>query len=286
MKITQPQSQRLTSLLAHCKGLADELASQSMTGPDLLDCVGHLKMQYSCYESYESSLQRAIDSFVTASETQFSRCVEVYRQISVRVYNMLGDGDNGPPVALDDASATVDIDPACALSVVQAGPEPVRVTLYNDNATLAKLAPSQLMLLPNATADCEELEEYYDQEAQRAEAHELLYNQLQRQCEQFTVQTLQLQQQVARCSQALAQLGLSPLSNETVLVMGLRLDELMVALDEPAQRHTVQVTHCGRLVDIACAKFLECARHKEKLLNGYYTERARQRHQANLAPHF
>lgn len=250
----------LQERLTRCQALADELDD-----PELLEAVCHLKLQSMAHERRDDALQNALEDFVQASEHCFRHCTHVYQTIYARVFRMLdragGAGD----------AATVEIDPTCALSVVQAE-DPVGVVLYNDNETLAKLESSELAHLPQSEEECEALEEYYDEQAVILEQYQLNYQTLKQRVEALSLDALQVLQQVAHCRDALASLA-----HPSVLALAVALDQLEVAVKQPLERRRIQIANCQKPVDNACAKFLECARLKEKLLRSYYTERAHQR---------
>lgn len=285
----QHQQQMADQLLARSKALADALSGQSMTGPDLLDCICHLNAQYTRHQIRVSESRQSMDAMVRLTEQWFTRCVQIYTEISLRVYDMLGGLDGDAAVRPNRAmtQATVDIDPACALSLIQAGP--VIATLYNDNATLAKWAPSELLPLPNAEAECEALEEYFDEQASAVEEYQLVYEALLRQYGSAGgknhVHSLELQQQVSRCIEAVRNLALPP-QDESIHAITVALEMLQGVLTQQDEHRCRESKNSEEMIDNVCAKFLECARLKEKLLNSYYIERARQRRVTHLAPHF
>jgi len=264
--------------LTRCQALADELGGQSMAGPDLLEAICHLKLYCHAHHERDTAMHQALEQFVRASEQCYSLCRTVYQQLYIRVFKALG----GEP--LDGAVDSVEIDPTSALSLVQAGPV-VQITLYNDNETLAKLAPSELLALPNAAEQCDALEEYYDEQALAVEQYERLYDALLQQAGHLQLHAMQVGQQVARCRQALEGLGLAP-EHEAVLALSVALDQLDGAICQAVQSRVTQARNCELQVDNACAKFLECGRLKEKLLKSYYTGRARQYHPHHVLPLF
>jgi hypothetical protein len=263
--------------LARCQALADELSGQSMAGTDLLDAVCHLKLQCLAHARHDAALQLALEQFVQASEQCYRQCRLVYQTLYARVFHALG----GPPPTPETVE-TVEIDPACALSVVQVD---VQLTLYNDNETLSKLAPSELTGLPQSAEQCEALEQYYDEQALGLERYEAQHEALLQRSSALTLHGLQTAQQVARCRDALHGLGLCA-EHEAVLALSVALDQLQASLADGVALRETQAANCAQQVDNACAKFLECGRLKEKLLRAYYLDRAHQRRTQNVAPLF
>ena len=252
--------------LTRCQSLADELASQSLFGANLLETVCHLKVQCDVFTTRDIACDVQLQAFVTKTEEIYELCKTTYCTLYLRMYALLGKSNGRLK------NSGVAIDPCSALNIVQ-WEEQIKVTLYNDNETLFKFATTELLQHEDIEQKTAELELYYTEQCAAIQRYFQLHRELLRHSTLLTLCGMQVAHQIARVKETL-QMVQGDDDDTALQPLSVALDQLTTTVETVYLRRRQQVINCQRMVDNCSAKFNCCARLKNTMLRPYYLSRA------------
>lgn len=253
--------------LARCQSLADELAFDSLFGDSLLECVCHLKQLCDVCVRQEAAMCAALRDFATRSEQTFQLCHTTYCTLYLKMYNAMGQG--GGTAEATKLSA-VPIDPNSALNLVQWNADEMRITLYNDNETLFKFAPSELAAKEGIATLVDDMEAYYDAQCDAIEDFYEAYTALVTRADHLKLDVLRVAQQTVQVKDVLTQLP----SDAKTLALAVALAQLRASAESASEARHQEAANCRQMVANASAKFNCCARLKDAMLRPYHLSQA------------
>ncbi len=249
--------------VARCQALADELATCALHGVTLLDAVCHLRTACDTFETANRAVVQELERFREAAEQAFQLCHQTYCTLWLRMYAVLGDDS----ATRQRNAASVPIDPACALNLADWQPT---LTLYNDNETLFKFAPSELLQRPGVAVAVDAIEQYYDTQCDAIETFQTQYTALVTRSTELRLHGLRAMQQAVRVTEVARLFG------DAGSLLTVALAQLRVTVEDIYSRRHTEAQNCHTMVTNCQAKFNCCARLKDTMLRPYYLSRSRQ----------
>jgi hypothetical protein len=226
----------------------------------------------------DEAMGAELERFTESSEQTFRLCETAYTTLYLKMYLALEPPRRHSQTAKLKASG-VPIDPASALNVVQSAT--LFITLYNDNETLSKFPPSELLAVPQIEEKVEDIERYYEGKCQAVATYHQSYEVLLAGVESLALAGLQVSQATYLVKECL------PLftDEETVTALAVALDQFDNAIQGTMATRREEAHNCRLYRDNVSSKFNVVARLRENMLRTYYLSRLR-RPSERVAPAF
>jgi hypothetical protein len=270
-------------MLTRCQALSDELSRHSLHGAALSESMCHLKMEAGRFARGDEAMGAELERFTESSEQTFRLCETAYTTIYLKMYLALEPPRRHSQTAKLKASG-VPIDPASALNVVESGQgeeATLFITLYNDNATLSKFPPSELLAVPQIEEKVEDIERYYEGKCQAVATYHQSYEVLLAGADSLALAGLQVSQATYLVKECL------PLftDEETVTALAVALEQFDASTRGTVATRREEARNCRLYRDNVSSKFNVVARLRENMLRAYYLSRLR-RPSERVAPAF